>query len=73
MIAQETKHRIKEQPSIGVPALRAEIVDKLGYTPYKKLWAGKQKAIEQVFGNWEESYAALPKFLGALQKFNPGL
>nr|KAJ0198666.1 hypothetical protein LSAT_V11C600319390 [Lactuca sativa] len=35
------------------------------YTPYKKLWDGKQKAIEQ-------SYAALPKNFGALQKFNPG-
>nr|KAJ0210772.1 hypothetical protein LSAT_V11C400215000 [Lactuca sativa] len=73
LIAQETKHLIKEQPSIIVPALRAEIVDKLGYTPsYKNLWARKQKAIEQVFGNWEESYAALPKNFGALQKFNPG-
>ncbi|KAL6523564.1 hypothetical protein OROGR_017167 [Orobanche gracilis] len=28
--------------------------------------------IYMVFGNWEESYATLPKFLGALQKFNPG-
>ncbi|KAI3523117.1 hypothetical protein L1887_01174 [Cichorium endivia] len=73
LIAHETKHLIKEQPSISIPALRAEIVDKLGYIPsYKKVWSGKQKAIEQVFGNWEESYAALPKFLGALQKFNPG-
>nr|KAJ0213933.1 hypothetical protein LSAT_V11C400197080 [Lactuca sativa] len=73
LIAQETKHLIKEQPSISIPALRAEIVDKLGYIPsYKKVWTGKQKAIEQVFGNWEESYSALPKFLCAVQKFNPG-
>ncbi|KAL6527328.1 hypothetical protein OROGR_016418 [Orobanche gracilis] len=73
LIAHETKHLIKEQPSISISALIAEIIDKLGYTPsYKKVWVGKQKAIEQVFGNWEESYATLPKFLGALQKFNPG-
>ena len=73
MIAHQITHLIKEQPSISISALRAEIVDKLGYTPsYKKVWVGKQKAIEQVFGNWEESYANLPKFLGALQKFNPG-
>ncbi|XP_052621981.1 uncharacterized protein LOC111915124 [Lactuca sativa] len=51
----ETRHLIKEQPSISIPALRAEIVETLGYTPsYKKLWVGKQKAIEHVFGNWEE-------------------
>ncbi|KAL6552790.1 hypothetical protein OROHE_008154 [Orobanche hederae] len=73
LIAHETRHLIKEQPSISISALIAEIIDKLGYTPsYKKVWVGKQKAIEQVFGNWEESYATLPKFLGALQKFNPG-
>ncbi|XP_052625063.1 uncharacterized protein LOC111888441 [Lactuca sativa] len=73
LIAQEIKHLIKEQPSITIPALRAEIVDKLGYIPsYKKVWTGKQKSIEQVFGNWEESYSALPKFLCVVQKFNPG-
>ncbi|CAH1419903.1 unnamed protein product [Lactuca virosa] len=73
LISQETKHLIKEQPSISIPALRAEMVDTLGYIPsYKKVWTGKQKAIEQMFGNWEESYSALPKFLCAVQKFNPG-
>ncbi|CAI9272226.1 unnamed protein product [Lactuca saligna] len=72
LIAMETRHLIKEQPSISIPALRAEIVENLGYTPsYKKVWVGKQKAIEHVFGNWEEFYVALPKYLGALQKFNP--
>ncbi|XP_023744000.1 uncharacterized protein LOC111892169 [Lactuca sativa] len=69
----ETRHLIKEQSSISIPALRVEIAETLSYTPsYKKLWVGKQKAIEHVFGNWEESYVALLKYLGALQKFNPG-
>nr|KAJ0195883.1 hypothetical protein LSAT_V11C700382650 [Lactuca sativa] len=73
LIAQETKHLIKEQPSISIPTLKAEIVEKLGYIPsYKKVWTGKQKAIEQLFGNWEESYSVLPKFICVLQKFNPG-
>nr|KAJ0225671.1 hypothetical protein LSAT_V11C100032430 [Lactuca sativa] len=36
------------------------------------VWLGKQKAIERVYGNWEESYIILPKFLTALQFFNPG-
>nr|KAJ0192504.1 hypothetical protein LSAT_V11C800449040 [Lactuca sativa] len=47
LIAMETRHLIKEQPSISIPALRAEIVENLGYTPsYKKVWVGKQKATE---------------------------
>ncbi|CAH1444414.1 unnamed protein product [Lactuca virosa] len=37
LIAMETRHLIKAQPSISIPALRAEIVETLGYTPsYKK-------------------------------------
>nr|KAJ0189856.1 hypothetical protein LSAT_V11C800389420 [Lactuca sativa] len=41
LIAQETEHLIKEQPSISVPTLRAEIVDKFGYTPsYRKFNLG---------------------------------
>ncbi|GKA88577.1 hypothetical protein Tco_0810341 [Tanacetum coccineum] len=31
---------------------------------------GKEKAIEHVFRNWDDSYTALPKFLSALQHFN---
>ncbi|GKF06522.1 uncharacterized protein Tco_0037190, partial [Tanacetum coccineum] len=66
-----TEHLIKEQPSISIPALRAETINKLGYTPsYKKVWVGKEKAIEHVFGNWDDSYTDLPKFLSALQHFN---
>lgn len=64
LIAQETEHLIKEQPYISVPTLRAEIIDKLGYTPsYRKVWLGKKKAIERVYGNWEESYIFYQNFL----------
>ncbi|XP_071690676.1 uncharacterized protein [Rutidosis leptorrhynchoides] len=52
LIAQETEHIIKEEPSISIPALRAKIIDKLGYNvSYKKVWSGKQKAMEKIFGN----------------------
>nr|KAJ0225087.1 hypothetical protein LSAT_V11C100021310 [Lactuca sativa] len=75
LIAMETRYLIKAQPSISILALRVEIVETLeivemlGYTPsYKKVWVGKQKEIEHVFGNWEESYVTLPKYIGALQK-----
>ena len=40
----------------------------MNYTPsYKKTWLAKQRALEMIHGNWEESYANLPKLLGALQ------
>ena len=40
----------------------------MNYTPsYRKTWLAKQRALEMIHGNWEESYAELPKLLGALQ------
>ena len=66
-------HLVKEQPSITVSALRAEIVKILNYNvSYKKVWKGKQKAIEQIFGDWDHSYSVLPKFMAALQHYNQG-
>jgi len=41
-------------------------------TSYKKTWLAKQRALEMIHGNEEESYANLPKLLGALQSCVPG-
>ncbi|KAL5125037.1 hypothetical protein HKD37_02G005326 [Glycine soja] len=44
----------------------------MNYTPpYKKTWLAKQRAMKMIHGNWEESYAKLPKLLGALQSCIP--
>ncbi|XP_058767706.1 uncharacterized protein LOC131641423 [Vicia villosa] len=43
------------------------------YTPsYRKAWLAKTKAIKLVYGNWEDSYKQLPRFLSALQIYAPG-
>ncbi|KAJ1702202.1 hypothetical protein LUZ63_001981 [Rhynchospora breviuscula] len=39
---------------------------------YNKLWRGREKAIEQLFGSWEGSYNKLPSILLAIQKTTPG-
>jgi len=45
----------------------------MNYTPsYKKTWLAKQRALEMIHGNREESYAKQPKLLGALQSYVPG-
>ncbi|XP_058775069.1 uncharacterized protein LOC131649320 [Vicia villosa] len=38
----------------------------------RKSWLAKTKAIEQVYGNWEESYKELPRYLNALYTYAPG-
>ena len=44
----------------------------MNYTPsYKKTWLSKQKSLEMIHGNEEESYVKLPKLLGALQSCVP--
>ncbi|KAF7832722.1 uncharacterized protein G2W53_015055 [Senna tora] len=39
---------------------------------YKKAWKAKQKAIARVYGNWENSYRLLPRWLAAVSHFVPG-
>ncbi|XP_074348493.1 uncharacterized protein LOC141687171 [Apium graveolens] len=39
---------------------------------YKKAWRGKQIAIEEVYGSWATTYQALPMFIAAIMKTNPG-
>ncbi len=36
------------------------------------MWDAKQKAIAKIYGNWEESYQLLPKFMKALIDSNLG-
>ncbi|KAF7810497.1 uncharacterized protein G2W53_037240 [Senna tora] len=39
---------------------------------YKKACKAKQKAIARVYGNWENSYRLLPRWLAAVSHFVPG-
>ena len=36
-----------------------------------KVWEAKQKAIARIYGDFDESYAELPRFLAALSDANP--
>ncbi|KAH1247017.1 hypothetical protein GmHk_06G017001 [Glycine max] len=64
---------VKTNPTVSIKTLIAEIKMFMNYTPsYKKTWLAKQRALEMIHGIWEESYAKLPKLLGALQSFVPG-
>ncbi|XP_072076601.1 uncharacterized protein [Arachis hypogaea] len=46
--------------------------DRLKYHPsYRKVWMAKQKAIAQIYGDWEESYKVL-RLLQTLQSCHPG-
>ena len=42
------------------------------HVTYKRAWYGKQAAIALLFGQWDTSYAQLPKFITAIMTYNPG-
>ncbi|XP_015955797.1 uncharacterized protein LOC107480167 [Arachis duranensis] len=44
-----------------------------GFRPsYRKVWMAKQKAVAQIYGDWEESYAELPRWMLRVQATMPG-
>ncbi|XP_004488438.1 uncharacterized protein [Cicer arietinum] len=60
-------------PSIKVKVIIAQIQALYNYTiSYRKAWLGKNKAIEQIYGNWEESYNQLLRWLLVMRTFAPG-
>ena len=71
LLAQEIESQVKAEPSITVAALNAKVIDKFSYdVSYKKMWYTKQKAIKNIFGDWDTFYRVLPRFIIALEKYN---
>ncbi|KAH9608952.1 hypothetical protein KSS87_008828 [Heliosperma pusillum] len=43
------------------------------FTPsYMKIWHAKQRDMADLYGDWEKSYAYLPRYFRALEEANPG-
>jgi len=65
---------LRTNPSIPVKSLIAKIKNRYGYTVmYRKAWMAKQKALAMEFGDWEDSYNYLPRWLHALQESLQGI
>ncbi|KAL2230549.1 UNVERIFIED_CONTAM: hypothetical protein Sindi_1649300 [Sesamum indicum] len=63
---------VKCNPSYGIKHVIQTVKDHTGYDiPYQKAWYSLKMAHEMVYGTWESSVQKLPKYLGALQKYNP--
>nr|KYP73815.1 hypothetical protein KK1_006471 [Cajanus cajan] len=64
---------VERDPSISIPIIIAHIKSAERYTiSYRKAWMAKQKPIEDLHGNWEQSYHDLPKLLNAMTIFLNG-
>jgi hypothetical protein len=56
-VAEKAIPFLKKDPNMGAKKLKEELETKYNVTVgYSKVWQGRQKAVEQIFGSWEESY-----------------
>ena len=64
---------MQNEPDMPIKNVIEDIKKTMNYSiSYKKAWHARAKAIRMVFGDWDESYRMLPKFMYALQTSNPG-
>ncbi|XP_015963892.1 uncharacterized protein LOC107487710 [Arachis duranensis] len=59
--------------SVSIKVLQEATEGTYGFKPtYRKTWLAKQKAIVQIYGDWEESYAELPRWILGVQSTMEG-
>ena len=64
---------VKESPSISIALIQERVISEVGYTvSYAKAWKAKQKAVAKVYGDWQESYDELPRWLDYMRLVTPG-
>ncbi|RYQ83933.1 hypothetical protein Ahy_B10g102815 isoform A [Arachis hypogaea] len=74
VICQHIFPMVHADATICVKVLQGSIESAYGYkVSYKKVWHAKQKAIARIYGDWDESYDQLHRYLNALQAFVPGI
>ncbi|KAL8525018.1 hypothetical protein ACS0TY_014583 [Phlomoides rotata] len=65
---------IQVDPAHDVKYVIEHADSKYNYTiSYQKAWQALKRAKENVFGTWESSCQYLPKYMGGLQRYNPGI
>ncbi|XP_015935595.1 uncharacterized protein LOC107461590 [Arachis duranensis] len=55
---------VRADASVLIKVLQEATETTYGFKPsYRKVWLAKQKAVAQIYGDWEESYADLPRWI----------
>ncbi|XP_016207197.1 uncharacterized protein LOC107647650 [Arachis ipaensis] len=72
VIAQHIFTMVKADPAISIRVLQGGVENHFGYkASYRKVWLAKQRVIARIYGDWEESYKELPRWLFAMQMYLP--
>ncbi|KAH9612224.1 hypothetical protein KSS87_003278, partial [Heliosperma pusillum] len=71
-IAKHIRTVVDADWGVKISNLRANILTQFNFEPsYMKTWHAKQKAMADLYGDWKESYALLPRYFQALITTNP--
>lgn len=72
-VADRALPLIRANPTMGASELEKALEQKYNVTiGYGKVWAGRQLALEQLYGPWEESFQSLYSFKAELERIMPG-
>ncbi|XP_025616870.1 uncharacterized protein [Arachis hypogaea] len=64
---------VRADAAVTVKVLQQATEADYGFRPsYRKVWMAKQKAVAQIYGDWEESYAELPRWMLGVQSTMAG-
>ena len=64
---------VRDNPDVTCRTLQTEAVKHFNYqVTLRKVWVGRKKAIEHIYGDWVKSYNELPKLFAAIKHTNPG-
>ena len=74
VIADIIKPGLRENLEMSVKEVRNLVKSKFPTIEpsYNKLWRGREQAIADLFGSWENSYELLPSLLDAIKRTTPG-
>ncbi|XP_057755444.1 uncharacterized protein LOC130974592 [Arachis stenosperma] len=64
---------VSADAAVPIKVLQQATEADYGFKPsYRKVWKAKQKAVAQIYGEWEESYAELPRWMLGVELTMPG-
>ncbi|XP_016165280.1 uncharacterized protein LOC107607899 [Arachis ipaensis] len=59
---------IRADAAVSIKVLQNVTETHFGFRPtYRRVWMAKQKAVDQIYGDWEESYNELPRWVLGVQ------
>jgi hypothetical protein len=65
-------NKLRKDPTIGVSALKGTLEEKYKIKiSYFVAWDGRQMALDEILGKWEDSFAAAYNFKAELERKSP--